>query len=164
MLLNISIFKALLCCCKTDTGVYCMVGMGNLGTDAEGVECVGRVVTCTLGDSATGAVCAIEIGSTLLSCVASANNAFLTESPAARLGVVVDGGRVRILMMSPATCFRWSVSLTSKNGVDVEKNVAVSQSLGVLVRENSNGHICSEPWKGRCTSQLLHLVPMYAGH
>ena len=100
----------------------------------EGVGCVGRIVTCTLGDATTGAVCAIEIGTTLLSYVASTNNDFFTGSPPARLGVVVDDGRIRILMMCPAACFRWSVSLISGNGVDVEKNVTVPQSLCVLVQ------------------------------
>ena len=69
-----------------------------------------------------------------MSCVASDNNAFLIGSPATRLGVVVDSVRVSILMMFSAACFKCSVSLTSGNGVDVEKNVNVSKSLGVLVR------------------------------
>ena len=95
--------------------------MGTLGTTAECSECVSRVVVSTLGYSGTGAAWSIVIGSTLLSFVASVNNAFLTGSPAARLGVEVDGGKVSILMMSPAACFRWSVNFTSGNGVDVGK-------------------------------------------
>ena len=109
--------------------------MGTLGTVAEGAECVGRVGVSTLGDAATGAFLSIGIGSTPLSCVASVNSAFLTESLAARLGVIVDDGRVSILMMFPAACFRRSVNFTSGNGVDVGKNMTVSQSLDVLVRE-----------------------------
>ena len=111
-----------------------MGGMGTLGTATEGTEFFGRVVACTLGDPATGAICAIGVCATLLSCVASINNAFFTGSPAARLGVVVDGVRVRLLMMFPSACFRWSISLTSGNGVNVRKNGTVSQSLSDLVR------------------------------
>ena len=76
----------------------------------------------------------IGIGSNLLSCVASVNNVFLTVSPATRFGFVVDDGRVNILMISPAACFRWSDKFTSGDGVDIGKHVNLSQSLSVLVR------------------------------
>ena len=95
--------------------------MVTFGTVAEGVEYVGRVVVFTLGDASTGASWFIGISSTLLSFVASVNNAFLTGSPAARLGVVVGRVRVSIRMMSPAACFRWLLNLTSGNGADVVK-------------------------------------------
>ena len=95
--------------------------MGILGTAAEGAECVGRVGVSTLRDAAAGDFLFIGICSTFFSCVISVNNVFLTGSLAARLGVVVDGGRASILMMSPASYFTWSVNFTSGNGVDVRK-------------------------------------------
>ena len=79
MLLNLVFFKALLCCCKTDTDVYYMEGMDNLGTVADGAECVCIVVAYNLGDDSTKIVCDIGIGSTLLSCVAVFNNVFLLD-------------------------------------------------------------------------------------
>ena len=72
--------------------------------------------------------------SILCSCVANVSNAFLTGSPASKLGVVVDGGFVKMVMISVAACFRKSASLTYGNGTLVGKNVTVSQSLTCLVR------------------------------
>ena len=56
----------------------------------------------TLGDTASG----VLIDSILFSCVANSNNAFRTRSPAESDGVVDDGGRVSIEMMSSAACFK----------------------------------------------------------
>lgn len=56
----------------------------------------------TLGDTASG----VLIDSILFSCVANSNNAFRTGSPAESDGVVDDGGRVSIEMMSSAACFK----------------------------------------------------------
>ena len=42
------------------------------------------------------------MGSILLSCVASVSNALRTGSPACRLGAVVEGGCVRMVIMSEA--------------------------------------------------------------
>ena len=50
--------------------------------------------------------------SILFSCVANSSNAFLTGSPACNVGVVVDGGLVRMVIMSVAACLRKSTSLT----------------------------------------------------
>ena len=50
--------------------------------------------------------------SILFSCVASSSNAFLTGSPACNVGVVVEGGLVRMVIMSVAACLRKSTSLT----------------------------------------------------
>ena len=57
------------------------------------------------------------------------SKAFLTGSPAARLGVVDDGGAVSSVIISVAACLRWSVSVTFGKGIDVGKNSTVSQSL-----------------------------------
>ena len=58
---------------------------------------------CTLGDAGGGAQLSSNgIGCIRLSCVARVNNAFLTGPPASKLGVVVEGGSVKIDMMSPA--------------------------------------------------------------
>ena len=68
------------------------------------------------------------------SCVASVTSAFHTGSPAAKLGVVVDGGCDKMVIMSPAACTKKSYNLISGNGKTVGKNVTVSQSLSALVR------------------------------
>ena len=87
----------------------------------------------TLGD-AWISVDISGIGCTRFNCVASVNRAFLTGYLTARLGVVAEGGCVKIYMMSPAACFRWSVKFTSGKGTVVGKKETVSQSLGALVR------------------------------
>ena len=60
-------------------------------------------------------------------------SALRTGSPAYRIGVVVEGGRVIMLIMSLATCCRKSSSFISGNSTIVGKKVTVSQSLIVLV-------------------------------
>ena len=82
-----------------------MGGMDTLRTDVAGIACVGSVGTFTLGDATTGAVSDIGIGSILFSCVDIFNSAFLTGSSAVRLGVVFDGGEVRILIISTGPLF-----------------------------------------------------------
>ena len=72
--------------------------------------------------------------STLFSCVAKVNSAFRIGFPASRLGVVVDGGFVKSVIMSVAAYLEKSVSLISGNGTVVGKNVTVSQSLTSFVR------------------------------
>ena len=57
------------------------------------------------------------------------SNAFLTGSPASKLGVVVDGGCVKMVMMSVAACLRKSTNFTCGNGTVVGKNVTVSHTL-----------------------------------
>ena len=63
----------------------------------------------TLGDGAsvrTGS----GILSTRLSCLANVSKALRTGSPASKLGVVVDGGCVRIVIISVAACLRKSTN------------------------------------------------------
>ena len=48
--------------------------------------------------------------------------------------MVVDDGRVRIVIMPLAACRRKLSNLISGNGIVVGKKVAMSQSLIVLVR------------------------------
>ena len=66
--------------------------------------------------------------------VARVVKALRTESPACKLGVVVDGGSGRIEMISLAAWRRKSSSFTSGNGMLDGKNVTVSQSRVMLVR------------------------------
>ena len=124
---------SLLCSCQTDDGVGSIGFFFTLGDGAGFEIIVGSNGVSTLGDACTSGVIS-GIGCTLFNCVASVNRAFLTGSPAARLGVVVDGGCVRMDMMSPAACLRWSVKFTVGKGIVVGKKVTVSQSLEVLVR------------------------------
>ena len=110
---------------------------------AVGIGCVALIVGvalccnsgCTLG-SVCGA-CVISwngMGCTLFNCVANVRRAFLTGSPAARLGVVVEGGEVSIVIMSAADWRRKSSILIAGKGICFGKKVTVSQSRGVLVR------------------------------
>ena len=61
-------------------------------------------------------------------------SALRTGSPACKLGVVVDGGAVRIVMISSAARFRKSASFTCGNGTLVGKNVTVSHVLTCFVQ------------------------------
>ena len=124
---------SLLCSCQTDDGVGSIGFFFTLGDGAGFEIIVGSNGVSTLGDACTSGVIS-GIGCTLFNCVASVNRVFLTESSTARLGVVVDGGCVRMDMMSPAACLRWSVKFTVGKGIVVGKKVTVSQSLEVLVR------------------------------
>ena len=59
-------------------------------------------------------------------------SALRTGSPACKLGVV-EGERVRMVIMSLAACRRKSSSFVLGNGTVVGKKVTVSRSLIVLV-------------------------------
>ena len=94
-------FSCLLCNCNVDAGTDSVAC--TLGDAATGVcSCVG---SGTLGDAAGGSI-AGGMGSILLSCVASVGNVLRTGSPACRLGAVVEGGCVRMVIMSEAACFK----------------------------------------------------------
>ena len=53
--------------------------------------------------------------SAVLKIVASSRSAFRVESPAVNVGVVVEGGAVRIAIMSVAACFKKSSMCISGN-------------------------------------------------
>ena len=61
-------------------------------------------------------------------------NAFLTGSPACKLGTVDDGGCVRIVTISLAACLRKSVKFTSGMGMVCGIKVTVSHIRVVRVR------------------------------
>ena len=63
----------------------------------------------TLGDGASART-GSGILSIRLSCFANVSKALRTGSPASKLGVVVDGGCVRIVIMSVAACLRKSTN------------------------------------------------------
>ena len=77
---------------------------------------------CTLGD-AVGVIACSMFGIVWMhfNCVAKAKSAFLTGSPASKLGVVVDGSNVNIVIISKAAWRKKSVNLISGNGTLVEK-------------------------------------------
>ena len=94
-------FSFLLCSCNVDAG-----------TDALACtlrDAVTGVFSCvssgTLGD-AIGGLMGCGMGCILFSCVARVSNALRTGSPACRLGAVVEGGCVRMVVMSEAACFK----------------------------------------------------------
>ena len=93
---------------------------------------------CTAGGCTLGVCASIVLGSGIVSilfnCVANVRRALRTGSPACKLGVVVDGGAVKMVMISTAACFRKSTSLTCGNGTLVGKNVTVSQFHTCFVR------------------------------
>lgn len=67
-------------------------------------------------------------GFVLFKIVAISSKSFLVESPACKLGVVVDRVTIKIVMMSVVACFRKSVKLISGKGISFGKKVAVSTS------------------------------------
>ena len=87
----------------------------------------------TLGDNVfilTGS----GIVSILFNCFANVSKVLLTGPPASKLGVVVDGEFVKMVMISVAACYRKSTSLTFGNGTLVGKNITVSHVLSYFVR------------------------------
>ena len=104
---------------RAETGVW--IG-GDVG--ARGGTLVPTLGSCVLlGDLARGANgitlggdASILTGSGIFSirwsCFANVSNALRTGSPASKLGVVVDGGFVNIVMISVAACFRKSTNFT----------------------------------------------------
>ena len=77
---------------------------GNLGA----VDCVamwfGNTGDCTLGAGAIGIGVGSGMFSIRFSCVTSVTSTLRIGSPAAKLGVVDDGGCVKMVVMSPAAC------------------------------------------------------------
>ena len=76
----------------------------------------------------------VAMSSTRFSCCAISRRALRIGSPACRLGVVVDGGFVRMVTMSVAAWRRWSVMVTFGKGTSCGKKVTVSHILVVGVR------------------------------
>ena len=54
-------------------------------------------------------------------------------SPAYKLGAVVEGGSVKIIIMSFSACLKKSSFFTFGKGVDVVKKVTVSTCRSILV-------------------------------
>ena len=71
--------------------------------------------------------------SALCSIFAMSRSVFLVMSPACDDDVVVDGGDVRIVMISIAACLRKISRLTSGYGMTVGKNAIVSQLRSFLI-------------------------------
>ena len=84
----------------------------------------------TLGDDAAPVV---VIDFARLICSASLRSAFLTGSPASRVGIVREGGLVSISIMSFAACRRKSSVVTFGNGIVCGMNVTMSHTLSLLV-------------------------------
>ena len=70
--------------------------------------------------------------------VANSKRSFLVSSPACSDDVVVDGGAVRMVIISVAACVKKSSILTSGKGIDFGKNVTVSTSLSLQVLEKKH--------------------------
>ena len=119
MFLKRAFFNFVLCNCNVDTGkgaggdgfIELKTVESTLGSFACLSECGGEVVGSTLGDGVS-TLTGSGMVSILLSCVANSGNAFLTGLPSCKVGVVVDGGLVRMVIMSVAACLRKSTSLT----------------------------------------------------
>ena len=78
-------------------------GVSTLGSCARSFEYL-----CNVGDNTLGVGVSTLIGSGIVSilfgCVANVSKALRTGSPASKLGVVIDGGFVRTVMISVAVC------------------------------------------------------------
>ena len=96
-----------LCDYNTDAGGNdggdCIV-TGTLGSVAGAEECCGKVGGTILGDGLSCVGNASGIFSILFNCVARVTRALRTGSPACNLGVVVEGGSVRMEIISLAAC------------------------------------------------------------
>ena len=130
MLLKRTFLFTLLCCSSVDVGGEFNT-LGDAGIEDElyllivdDVSCLkvvgrggGTFFLCdedetTLGDAASsggvfiGVVESIGNVSIRFSCFDNSNNAFLTGSPAVKVGIVEEGGCVKIVDMSEAACFK----------------------------------------------------------
>ena len=77
---------------------------GTLGAVVCGAMWFCNTGDCTLGTGAIGIGVGLGMFYMRLSCVVSVTSAFHIGSPAAKLSVVVDGGCVKMVIISPATC------------------------------------------------------------
>ena len=123
MLLKRAFFSLALGSWRAETGVGTGAGFGGrddpcvptLGSCAISSDLMNGAVGSTLG-GAVSILTGSGIVSILFNCFANVSNALRTGSPASKLGVVVEGGFVKIVMISVAACFRKSTSLTCGNG------------------------------------------------
>ena len=111
--------------CKKDVLVFFFT----LRTASVTVACWVKVGGSTLGDVALIVGSGNGIWSMRFNWVASVTRAFRTEYSAANLGVVVEGGSVRINIMSLAACRRKSYNFTSIKGMLAEKKRSQYRSL-----------------------------------
>ena len=128
MFLNRAFFNFALGCWSTDTGILEEVCAG--ARDGAEVSTLGKCVSCfkwmgtdvgtTLGDGAS-IVTGSGIVSTRFNCFANVSSALRTGSPAYKLGVVVDGGAVIMVMISSSAYLGKSASCTCGNGTLVGK-------------------------------------------
>ena len=108
-----------------------------VGVEVEVLSTVNR----TLGSDTLGVLSFGNLGG-LFKIDAISNNAFFVLSPILVVGIIDDGGAVKILMISPAACFKKSSSFTSGIGTLLGKNVTVSTSLSALVLgKNTRMHL-----------------------
>ena len=114
----------LLCVCNVAAGVYD-------GCFGSVFSTLGSTLS-TLGNDIWGVGCS-GILSIRFNWVANVMSALRTGSPACKIGVVVDGGCVSMVIISLAACLRKSFNFIAGNGIVVGKKVTVSQSLMVRV-------------------------------
>ena len=104
---------------RADTGI-----LGGFSVGVGDGTCVSTLRSCAISFEWMSTADGITLGvgasiltgsrivSILFTCFDNVTNALRTRSPASKLGVVVDGGAVRMVMISVAACFRKSTSLT----------------------------------------------------
>ena len=95
--------------------------------------CFRRGDVCTLVAATSCDCCCCGIVSTRLSYVAKVKSALRTVSSAYNVVVIVEGGSLRIMIISCASCRRKSSSLTLRKGTNFGKKVTVLQSLTIFV-------------------------------
>ena len=91
--------------------------------------------SCTDYDSSFSFINGVGSGmvSTLLRTIASSRKAFYVASPTFNDGVTDDGGCIKMVVISVATCFKKSSSDTLRNSTSFGKNSTVSQFLSSLI-------------------------------
>ena len=129
-------FSSLLCICIADIvidSVGGMMGRPTLSDDVGWEVWVGSVGGCTLGDGVTCSNCCWGMVSVHFNWSTSVMSSLWTGSLACNEGDIFEGGCVKILIISSADCCKKSSNSTGGKRIVVEKTVAVSQSLTVLV-------------------------------
>ena len=82
-------------------------------------------------------------------------------SPVSRLGAVAEGGSVRMVLISEATCLKKSYKPTFGIGISLEKRDTVSTSFTNLVAWKIKLCTCSAPVRAQWSILLGHVLPTW---
>ena len=145
LLTNLTFFGLSLCPSNTDIGVDVggtpVVGF-TLGSDCTAWCWRLCVFVFTLGDAAVGE-CIAGISLICFNWVASIVSVLRTGSPACRVGTVVDGGWVKVVMISLAACLKNRLVLFLERALLLGKMLLCHSPWWILFLGNNISHIGS---------------------